>query len=141
MAERKDSPEQAEFREDCRAWLGENRPDPPSFRLPQGAIEVMTEEQRVYLADWQYKCWEAGLVGTDYPKPYGGGGREKCQAVANQEMSRARVPMTTTSSASQSVVGPKTITSSQGPTMQLLSLLNTSGFSGISIFDSSACAR
>jgi len=52
----------------------------------------MTEEQRVYLADWQYKCWETGLVGTDYPKQYGGGGHEKCQAVANQEMSRARVP-------------------------------------------------
>jgi len=92
VAERKDSPEQAEFREYCRAWLGENRPAPPSFRLPQGAIEVMTEEQRVYLADWQYKCWKAGLVGTDYPEQYGGGGREKCQAVANQEMSRARVP-------------------------------------------------
>jgi alkylation response protein AidB-like acyl-CoA dehydrogenase len=88
----KDTPEQAEFREYCRRWLEENRPAPPAFRLPELAIEVMTEEQRRYLCAWQRKCYEAGLVGTDYPKAYGGGGHTGYQRIATQEMSRAQVP-------------------------------------------------
>ena len=44
MAERVDTPEQAEFREYCRKWLADNRPAPPSFRLPISAIEVMTDD-------------------------------------------------------------------------------------------------
>ena len=92
MAERKDTPEQAEFRETCRSWLAENRPDAPSFRIPEHAIEVMTEEQRAWLCDWQKQCYEAGLVGCDYPTEYGGGGHEGFQRIASQEMSRARVP-------------------------------------------------
>jgi alkylation response protein AidB-like acyl-CoA dehydrogenase len=92
MAERAETPEQIEFREHCRRWLKENRPAPPPFRLPISAIEVMTEDQRTYLADWQRRCHTAGLVGTDYPKEYGGHGRQGCQAIAMQEMGRAGVP-------------------------------------------------
>ncbi len=92
MAERKDTPEQAEFREHCRSWLAENKPAPPSFRLPISAIEVMTEEQRDYLASWQNKVYKAGLIGCDYPSEYGGGGHTNFQAVANQELQRAGVP-------------------------------------------------
>ncbi|MFQ5353252.1 MAG: acyl-CoA dehydrogenase family protein, partial [Candidatus Binatia bacterium] len=92
MPERKDSPEQAEFRAHCRSWLAENRPEPPGFRLPMNAIEVMTVEQRDYLQAWQRACYEAGLIGCDYPKDYGGGGNSNFQAIANQELSRANVP-------------------------------------------------
>jgi alkylation response protein AidB-like acyl-CoA dehydrogenase len=92
MSERKDTPEQAEFREYCRRWLDENRPEAPSFRLPISAIEVMTEEQRKYLCAWQKKCYEAGLVGSDYPKEYGGHGHTGFQTIASQEMGRAGVP-------------------------------------------------
>ena len=88
----KDTPEQAEFRDYCRRWLDENRPEPPGFRMPEHAIEVMTEQQRSYLCAWQKKCYEAGLVGTDYPKEYGGHGRSGCQRIASQEMSRGGVP-------------------------------------------------
>ncbi|HEY8514819.1 MAG TPA: acyl-CoA dehydrogenase family protein [Candidatus Binatia bacterium] len=92
MSERKDTPEQAEFREYCRRWLAENRPPAPSFRLPLSPIEVSTEEQRAYLAAWQKKCHAAGLVGADYPKEYGGHGHKGFQTIASQEMSRAGVP-------------------------------------------------
>ena len=88
----KDTPEQAEFREYCRRWLDENRPAPPSFRLPEHAIEVMTEQQRAWLCAWQKKCHAAGLVGSDYPKAYGGHGHKGFQRIASQEMSRAQVP-------------------------------------------------
>ncbi len=92
MADRVDTAEQSEFREYCRRWLDENRPKPPSFRLPLSAIEVMTENQFRYLHDWQKKCHAAGLVGTDYPKEYGGHGHKGFQQIATQEMGRAGVP-------------------------------------------------
>src|SRR6476620_9436446 len=82
-------PEHEEFRERCRKWLARNKPVPPGFRLPQSALEVMTEEQRDYLQAWQKKCYEVGLVGCDYPIEYGGGGKTGYQRIANQEMARA----------------------------------------------------
>jgi alkylation response protein AidB-like acyl-CoA dehydrogenase len=90
--DRRDTPEQAEFRTYCRRWLDENRPAAPTFRLPEYAIEVMTEEQRQYLAAWQRKAYAAGLVACDYPTAYGGGGHTGWQRIANQEMSVAGVP-------------------------------------------------
>src|SRR5262245_51363838 len=92
MAEKRDTPEQAEFRECARRWLKEHRPSAPSFRLPEYAIEVMTEEQRRFLCDWQKQCYEAGLVACDFPKAYGGGGHAGFQRIANQEMSIAGTP-------------------------------------------------
>ena len=92
MASRKDSPDEAKFRAHCRGWIEANRPDPPSFRLPEYAIEVMTAEQREYLCAWQNSCYRAGLVGTDYPSEYGGGGHSGLQRIAGQELSRAATP-------------------------------------------------
>jgi alkylation response protein AidB-like acyl-CoA dehydrogenase len=86
------TPEQSEFQEYARRWLEENAPPPPPERLPISAIEVMTVGQRDYLQAWQYKCWEAGLVGCDYPKAYGGGGHEGFQRIANQALGAARTP-------------------------------------------------
>jgi len=92
MDGRRVTPEQAEFREYCKRWLEEHRPAAPSFRLPEHAIEVMTEEQRVYLCAWQKQCYDAGLIGSDYPKEYGGGGHQGFQRIASSEMSAANVP-------------------------------------------------
>ena len=92
MAEHVATPEQREFRDYCRRWLAENRPAAPPFRMPIAAIEVMTEEQRTWLSAWQRNCWEAGLVGCDYPKEYGGGGHKGFQTIATQELGRAGVP-------------------------------------------------
>ena len=87
MARKKDTPEQTEFRRYCRSWLEQSRPDPPPFRLPEYAIEVMTAEQREYLCAWQKKCYDAGLVGADYPVEYGGGGHTGFKRIASQELS------------------------------------------------------
>jgi len=84
--------EQSEFQEYARRWLAENRPPAPPERIPISAIEVMTVGQRDYLQAWQNKVYEAGLIGCDYPKEYGGGGQEGFQRIANQEMSRAGTP-------------------------------------------------
>lgn len=84
--------EQKEFQEYARAWLKENAPPPPPERLPITPIEVMTVGQRDYLQDWQRKCYDAGLVGADIPKEYGGGGHQGFQRIANREMNKAPVP-------------------------------------------------
>jgi alkylation response protein AidB-like acyl-CoA dehydrogenase len=89
---RKDTPEQAEFRQYCREWISRNRPSDPPVRLPQSALEIMTTEQLHYLQDWQKAAFDAGLVGCDYPESCGGGGRTDCQRVANEEMLAARTP-------------------------------------------------
>lgn len=89
---RKDSPEQAEFRQYCRDWLAANRPPDPDVRLPLSALEIMTDEQLTYLQRWQKSAYDAGLVGCDYPEEVGGGGRKDCQRVANEEMLAARTP-------------------------------------------------
>lgn len=84
--------EQQEFRDYVRNWLSQNAPPPPPERLPITPIEVMTIGQRDYLQDWQRKCYDAGLVGADYPVEYGGRGHSGFQQIANQELNRARVP-------------------------------------------------
>jgi alkylation response protein AidB-like acyl-CoA dehydrogenase len=89
---RKDTQEQAEFRQYCRDWLQENRPADPPVRLPQSALEIMTPQQMEYLQAWQKDAYDAGLVGCDYPEEVGGGGRNDCQRVANEEMLAARTP-------------------------------------------------
>ena len=84
--------DQREFGAYARRWLQENAPPPPPERLPITPIEVMTIGQRDYLQAWQRKCYDAGLVGADYPKEYGGHGHTGFQRIANLEMARAGVP-------------------------------------------------
>lgn len=92
MAAAQFTPEQIEFQEYARRWLVENRPPPSNFRLPMTPIEVATREQLDYLQDWQMKCYQAGLIGADCPKEYGGGGHTGFQRIANEEIDRVRVP-------------------------------------------------
>ena len=73
-SERKDTPEQAEFRAQAREWLENNHPGQPSVRLPLGALELSDPAALDYLQKWQASAYEAGLVGADYSTDCGGGG-------------------------------------------------------------------
>jgi alkylation response protein AidB-like acyl-CoA dehydrogenase len=90
--ESKDTPEQAEFRAYCQQWLQDNHPGQPPVHIPQGALELSDPAALEWLQTWQKSAYEAGLVGCDYSKEVGGGGMQNCQAIANQEMSRAKTP-------------------------------------------------
>jgi len=91
-ADRKDTPEQAEFRAHCREWLENNHPGRPPVRLPQGALELSDPDALEWLQKWQKSAYDAGLIGCDYPSEVGGGGKENYQSIANQEMVRAKTP-------------------------------------------------
>ncbi|MFP6808217.1 MAG: acyl-CoA dehydrogenase family protein, partial [Pseudomonadales bacterium] len=92
MSEQSSQSERDEFREYCQRWLDENRPPPTNVPLPQNAYEVTYHEHRTYLCDWQAKCHEAQLIGTDVAKEYGGHGHTEFQAIASAEVRKARVP-------------------------------------------------
>lgn len=88
----KDSAEQAEFRSYCVDWLKSNHPGRPPVELPLGALELSDPAALEWLQGWQKSAYDAGLIGCDYPTEVGGGGRDGCQIIANQEMQRAKTP-------------------------------------------------
>src|SRR5262249_28782186 len=73
------TPEDEAFRARVRAWFEQNRP---------GRLE--THEQR---KTWHRKLYEAGCIGMDWPKEYGGhDARPMEQAILAEEMARANAP-------------------------------------------------
>jgi alkylation response protein AidB-like acyl-CoA dehydrogenase len=91
-AEKKDTQEQAEFRAYCQDWLSKNHPGRPPVKIPQGALELSDPAALEWLQKWQKASYDAGLIGCDYPKEVGGGGKTNCQAIANAEMQKAKTP-------------------------------------------------
>jgi alkylation response protein AidB-like acyl-CoA dehydrogenase len=81
------------FRAQVAAWFAANRPPEPDFLLPESFMEVGSDEQFVYLRNWQRKVYDAGYLGMAWPSQYGGGGRPQVyQDIVNAEMARAKVP-------------------------------------------------
>ncbi len=89
-----DTREQTEFRAYCKEWLSKNHPGPAPPGTPrQAGMARLTQEQFDFLQRWQKSAYGGGLVGCDYPKEYGGGGRTNCQGIANDEMQRIGTPI------------------------------------------------
>jgi alkylation response protein AidB-like acyl-CoA dehydrogenase len=83
-----DTPEQAAYREEVRAWLEQHQAQAP----PRSG----SYEDKAYIdarRAWQRQLAEAGLAGVTWPREYGGQGRGPIEQVTlNQEISRAEVP-------------------------------------------------
>src|SRR3712207_2226594 len=80
------SPNEQEFCDELRSWLEENHPG----QEPPGDIDAFG-----FRRDWQRKLHEAGYAGLSWPEEYGGRGATLIeQALFNEEMVRARAPMT-----------------------------------------------
>ena len=85
--------DEAAFRADVRAFLEVNAPGDPGFILPQNMLAVATRQQFDFLRAWQRRLYDAGYVGTEWPREYGGGGLPPgTQRIVDQEMTQARVP-------------------------------------------------
>ncbi len=83
-----DTPEQAAYRQEARAWLEENKDQaPPRSRAYDDPAYL--DARRA----WQGRLAEAGLAGVTWPREYGGRGLGPIEQVTvNQELSRAEVP-------------------------------------------------
>jgi alkylation response protein AidB-like acyl-CoA dehydrogenase len=76
--------EEQAFRDEVRAWLGENHPGPEPDRE-----EAKFEFRRA----WQRKLHDAGWAGISWPREYGGRGATLIeQAIFSEEMARAKAP-------------------------------------------------
>src|SRR6202035_2835759 len=83
-----DTPEQAEYREKVRGWLGEDKGEAPP-RSGSSEDSGYIDARRA----WQRKLAEAGLAGVTWPREYGGQGLGPIeQVITNQEIGRADVP-------------------------------------------------
>src|SRR3712207_5197806 len=85
-----DTPEQAAYREQVRAWLEEHKHEAPVLEGPDALPE---DEVLPAHRAWQRKLAEAGLAGATWPQEYGGQGLGPIeQVIISQEIARARVP-------------------------------------------------
>ena len=83
-----DTPEQAAYRTEVRAWLEQNASHAPATR-GRGDEEGAVAAHRA----WQRRLAEAGYVGVTWPAEHGGQGKGPLhQVVVNQEIARAGVP-------------------------------------------------
>jgi alkylation response protein AidB-like acyl-CoA dehydrogenase len=83
-----DTPEQAAYREEARAWLSANKADAPP-RSGRADDSGYIDSRRA----WQGRLAEAGLAAVTWPKEFGGRGLGPIEQVtANQELSAAGVP-------------------------------------------------
>ncbi len=81
------------LRDEVRAWLARSLPPAPPFALPQNALTVTSDEQMAWLRDWQRRLYDAGFVGAEWPREYGGRGRPPgSQRAVDQELARANAP-------------------------------------------------
>ncbi|MBV8990980.1 MAG: acyl-CoA dehydrogenase family protein, partial [Solirubrobacterales bacterium] len=83
-----DTPQQASFRRQARAWLDAHKAQAPprsgSYEDPE-----YVEARRA----WQRQLAEAGLAGVTWPREFGGQGLGPIEQVTvNQELARAKVP-------------------------------------------------
>jgi alkylation response protein AidB-like acyl-CoA dehydrogenase len=86
-----DTPEQAAYRAQVRSWLDEHKSEAPILQGP----DAIKDEDEIIAARrvWQGKLAEGGLAGLTWPKEYGGQGLGPIeQVIANQEISRAKLP-------------------------------------------------
>jgi alkylation response protein AidB-like acyl-CoA dehydrogenase len=85
-----DSPKEAEFRARARRWLEANAPR----GLKDRGFALAIDERTVrILTDWQRRLYDAGFLGINWPKEYGGQGLTLIEsAIFNEEMARVRAP-------------------------------------------------
>jgi len=86
-----DTPEQADYRAQVRAWLEQHSSEAPVLDGP----DAIKDEAEIIAARriWQGKLAEGGLAGVTWPKEYGGQGLGPIeQVICGQEIARAKVP-------------------------------------------------
>lgn len=90
----RDSPDEAGFRREARAWLEANAPLRDPHEVEPGVFEHWPDAKQMQAArDWQRRKHDAGWAGVFWPIEYGGrGGTIMQQIIWNQEERRVVTP-------------------------------------------------
>jgi alkylation response protein AidB-like acyl-CoA dehydrogenase len=84
------TPQQQAFRERVRAFMRDNLPEgwgSPGYVAPRGDAYLE------FLRDWQRRLYQAGLLGLEWPREYGGQGASPVEsAIVGEEQAHARAP-------------------------------------------------
>jgi alkylation response protein AidB-like acyl-CoA dehydrogenase len=84
----RDTPEEAEFRAELRAWLDANLPE--DKRGSRGGAQRFDDP---FMRAWSHKLYEAGYAGLTWPKEYGGAGApHSFQAIFYEELAAVQAP-------------------------------------------------
>src|SRR5690242_4306904 len=86
------SPEHLRFRDEARAWLAANLPRPwrDEARDPRATEDSLFALRRA----WQKKLHDAGYLGMDWPREWGGRGATAVEkAILDAELARADAPL------------------------------------------------
>jgi len=84
----RDTPEEAQFRSELRAWVEKNLPE--DKRGGRGGAQRFEDP---FLREWSRMLYEAGYVGLTWPKEYGGAGAPYShQAILYEELAAAQAP-------------------------------------------------
>jgi alkylation response protein AidB-like acyl-CoA dehydrogenase len=100
------TPEEEKFRDECRAWLAANLPEPFAGK---GLNEEENAEALEYLQAWQKKVYDHGWTGISWPQAYGGRGATLIeQSIFQEEWAKANAP-TLINVLGLSLIGPTII--------------------------------
>ena len=84
----RDTPEEAQFRADLRAWLDANLPE--DKKGSRGGAQRFDDP---FMREWSRKLYGAGYAGLTWPKEFGGAGAPySFQAIFYEEMAAAQAP-------------------------------------------------
>ena len=84
----RDTPEEAQFRSELRAWLDANLPE--DKKGSRGGAQRFEDP---FMREWSRKLHHTGYAGLTWPKEYGGGGAPySFQAIFYEEMAAAQAP-------------------------------------------------
>ncbi|MGH3008312.1 MAG: acyl-CoA dehydrogenase family protein [Gaiellaceae bacterium] len=84
----RDTPEEAQFRTELRAWIEENLP--ADKRGSRGGAQRFEDP---FIRDWSRLLYKGGYVGLTWPKEYGGvGAPYSFQAILYEELAAAQAP-------------------------------------------------
>jgi alkylation response protein AidB-like acyl-CoA dehydrogenase len=84
----RDTPEQAQFRAEVRAWIDANLPE--EKRGSRGGAQRFDDP---FMREWSKRLYEAGYAGLTWPKEFGGAGAPYShQALLYEELAAAQAP-------------------------------------------------
>jgi alkylation response protein AidB-like acyl-CoA dehydrogenase len=84
----RDTPEEAQFRAELRAWVDANLPE--DKRGGRGGAQRFDDP---FMREWSRKLYAAGYAGLTWPKEYGGAGAPNSfQAILYEELAAAQAP-------------------------------------------------